>query len=256
VTRPLRAAMRAQLLMSLRDPGDLFPLVLVPFYTVIFLAIMRSAGRSDLLGSAVLAPVLLNLWYMALVVAGDLVARDRFFQTIELLVATPTPYAVVGVGRVLATTLLSLVAFVEAWLVARFGFDYAIQVHHSVLFAVTLTLTAVATVGTAVVMAAVFVVGRTPRMLQNSLSYPIYVLGGVLTPVSLLPWWLQAPARLLYLSWAADLLRDCLQAAPPRDVGVRLLVIAGLGIASLAIGLLLTSRVIDRLRRRGALGLT
>jgi ABC-2 type transport system permease protein len=255
MTRALWAAARAQLQMSLGDPSDLFPLALVPFYTVIFLSIMRAAGRNDLLGYAVLAPVLLNLWYMALTLSGDLTARDRFLETIELLVATPTPYALIAVGRVLASTLLSLLGFVEAWLVARLAFGYTIVIQHVVLFVSTILLTTVATVGTAVVLTAIFAVGRTPRMLQNSLNYPVYVLAGILTPVSLLPAWLQIPARLVYLSWAADLMRDCLASAAPANGVQRLMVIALLGAAAFVLGVVLMRRVIDRLRRTGTMGL-
>jgi ABC-2 type transport system permease protein len=117
-------------------------------------------------------------------------------------------------------------------------------------------VTAFAILGTALVMASVFVLSRSARNFQNSLNYPFFLLGGVLVPVALLPGWLQPLCRLVFLSWSADLLRDALEPAPVRGVAARLLVIALLGAAAAALGRWLLHRMLDRLRRHGTLSLT
>jgi ABC-2 type transport system permease protein len=105
-------------------------------------------------------------------------------------------------------------------------------------------------------MAALFVLARSTRTFQNSLSFPFYVLGGVLAPVSLLPGWLQPLSAAVFLSWAADLLRDSLDAAPVDRAAFRVGIVVLLGAVGFALGQLLLYRILTRLRHRGELALT
>jgi len=97
------------------------------------------------------------------------------------------------------------------------------------------------------------VLARSARIFQNSLSYPFYVLGGVLVPVALLPGWLQPLTRVVFVSWSADLLRDSLSAAPIADPTLRLAAVLGLGATGLGAGIFLLRRVLVRVRALGTL---
>ena len=108
---------------------------------------------------------------------------------------------------------------------------------------------------TALITSALFSLSRSARAMQNTVTYPLYVLSGVLVPASYLPNWLEPVSKVLFLSWAADLLRDSLSAEPVDDFVPRLLVVAALGAGALALGTLLLNRMIDRLRADGRLGL-
>ncbi|GIJ43602.1 hypothetical protein Val02_04880 [Virgisporangium aliadipatigenens] len=248
------AGFRFQLRELPHRPDHLLALVTAPLMTLVFLAITRHAGRADLAGHAVLAPALIALWQMALLVAGELVAAERENGSLEALVATPSSFAAVIIGRVAAVTLVSLLGFVEAWLAAWAVFGVVVTVAHPVVFAATVLVSALAMAGTAGLMSAVFVLTRSARTFQNSLSYPFYVLGGVIVPVSLLPDWLAAPSRAVFLSWSSDLLRDAVDASTVEGVLPRLGAIAGLGFLGLCAGLLALRRAVDRLRRTGTLG--
>jgi ABC-2 type transport system permease protein len=117
----------------------------------------------------------------------------------------------------------------------------------------TLTAAAFAMSGTAVIMAAVFALGRSARIFQQTVTYPFYVLGGILVPVSLLPFWVRPFSRLVFLSWSADLLRASLSPAPVDQVALRLAAIVGLGLASFVGGTYLLRRVLDRVRALGTM---
>lgn len=250
----LAAAFRFELAVVRRSPGDLMVLVNTPILTVIFLAIARSADRPDLTGYAVLAPAVMALWAMAVMVSGEVVDTERHSGALELLLASPASLPLVVVGRIGAVTAISLLGLGEAWLVARVGFDTVVVVHHPAVFAAALLATAAATAAWAAAMAAVFVIGRSARTFQNAITYPFYVLGGALVPVDLLPGWLQPVARLVYLSWASDLLRDSVAAGPVTDVPARLAAVLALGLAGGLLGALLLRRVVDRVRGTGTVG--
>ena len=94
--------------------------------------------------------------------------------------------------------------------------------------------------------------GKTTRTYQNAIAGPLYLLGGVLVPVSFLPEFIQPVSRLIF--WSADLLRDTLQPGPIEDVAQRLGAIAALGSVGGAIGAALFGRLLTHLRREGTLG--
>jgi ABC-2 type transport system permease protein len=104
-------------------------------------------------------------------------------------------------------------------------------------------------------MSALFVATRTARTFQNTLGYPILLLGGTFVPVDQLPSWMRPVARLIFLSWSSDLLRDAMAAPPVTSVGVRLGAIVVLGLAGLVLGRWLLLRVLRRVRATGTLGL-
>ena len=251
--RVFAAAFRLQLQIVRSDPSFLMPLATVPIFTVIFLAIVEHAGRDDLTGYALMAPVLIALWGLSLFVSGEIVEDDRWQGVLEAVIAAPASVGATVVARVLAVTTLALFAFVEVWLVARVLFDTPIVVHHPVLFTLTAVATAVAMAGTAVIMAALFVLARSARTFQNSLSWPFYVLGGIFVPVSLLPGWVQPITKIVFLSWSADLLRESLEPSAVSGVAPRLAVVLALGAAGFALGQLLLYRILRRVRADGTL---
>jgi ABC-2 type transport system permease protein len=250
----LLGAVRLQAALVRRTPGDLLALVTAPFYTLAFLAITRHAGRGDLTGYAVLGPAVVAILGMAILASGEIVAADRSAGTLELALATPTPLPVAVFGRIGLVTVVSLVAVGESWLVAWLAFGVRVPVAHPMWFAVTLLAVALGTAGLATAMSAVFVLARSARTFQNSLSFPLFLLGGAMVPVSFLPGWLQPVSRLLYLSWATDLLRDTLTGRRLPGATVRFGIVVALGLAGTMAGSLLLNRLVDKARATGTVG--
>jgi ABC-2 type transport system permease protein len=253
VTRAVAAGFRVQLQQMRGNPDWFLALVTAPLMTAVFLAILHSAGRSDLAPYGVVAPALIALWQMALLTAGELISRERDNGSLEALVAAPASFAALLLGGIGAVTAVSLLGFVESWTVGWLFTGSPIPIHHAWLFAATVLVTAGAMTGTASVMSCVFVLARSARSFQNSLSYPFYLLGGVLVPVALLPSWVQVPARAVFLSWSSDLLRDSFRAEPVPGAAGRLVAILLLGAAGFAVGHLLLQRTLRRVRRTGSL---
>lgn len=247
-------AARLQFALLRRGLDDLMVLVNAPLLTVAFLSIMRHAGRPDLEAYAVLGPTVISVFQMALLVSGELIAAERWSGTFEAALATPAPPAVALLGRISLITAVSYLSLAESWLVARL-FGVGLGVAHPWLFVATLLVTGLAIAGSAVIMAAVFVVARSARTFQNALSYPFFLLGGAIVPVALLPGGLRAVSRVVFLSWSSDLLRDALEAAPVENVLLRLGVVLGLGLVGFGFGMVLLTRLLLRVRRTGSVAL-
>jgi ABC-2 type transport system permease protein len=246
-----RAAFRMQLRAALAQPTFYMVLFTVPPYTVLFLAIVQDAGRTDLVGHAVLAPVLIAVWAFAIWVSGSLVNVDRWLGVLELSVASPASYPTLLMARILALTLISLVAFVEVWFTAWIGFGIAITVPHPAVFLASLLAAIVAMAATAVAMASIFVLSRVANTFQIAVSYPFYVLGGVLVPIELLPGWVQPFTKVIFLSWASDLLRDSLNEGPIDAAWARVGIILVIAAATFALGRVLIDRIIHKIRVTG-----
>ncbi len=114
--RGLLAGFRLELHVVRANPDSLIPLVTAPLFAIIFLAIVRQGGRSDLEPDALMAPVLMSLWWIALVQAGSMVTADRWQAVLEPLIAAPTSLASVLVGRIAFLMCVGLLSFFEVWL--------------------------------------------------------------------------------------------------------------------------------------------
>ncbi|MFD1049001.1 ABC transporter permease, partial [Kibdelosporangium lantanae] len=218
------AAFRFQLTISRSAPHHLHVLATTPFLTVVFFAISGSTSE-EAATTCVLAPVMIALWTGSLTVAGEMIGDDRANGRLEAIVATPARLSVVVTARLCASGILALACFVEAYAVAGLFYGKWLSVQHPFQFALVAFVTVLAMAGTATTLSAVFVLVPSARTVQNTLTYPFYLLGGVLLPVSMLPEWVRPVSRLVFLSWSGDLLRDTFAAPEVHQFTGRLVVV-------------------------------
>lgn len=253
--RAFLAGARVQLTFFRVYPDLLIAFFTAPLYAVIFQMIFRHAGRADLSGYAAIAPVFIALWWMALFVSGWTITTERWNGTLEMLVAAPSSFAAVTFGKITTTTLLGVFSFGEMWVVARL-FGTKIPIDHPWPFVAIVVVTLAAMAGTATAMAALYVLARHAATFGNSASFPFYVLGGILVPVSVLPHWIRPVSSIVFLSWSADLLRAALRPAPMHHFAFRLGMVGVLGACGLLVGMWTMSRFLRRVRGNGELGTT
>jgi len=249
------ATIRTQLQITRHNVEDLLPVIVMPLLTFVSMAVLVHAGRSDLAPNALSASLLMTVGQMGFFVAGEVVAADRVQQVLELLAASPASYALVLAVRVAVLTSLGVLGFFEGWLIAGAVFHVHVAVAHITVLTTTLLATVVAATGTALLFTALLGLARNTRTFQHAVNGPFYLLGGVLVPISYLPAWLRPLAPLTFFYWAADLVRDSLRPAPVHALGLRIGAILVLGLATGLIGAGVIGRMIDRLRRDGALSL-
>jgi len=247
---------RMQLRLSRRNVEDLLPVIVMPLLTFGSVAIFLDAKRVDLLGHALTASTLLTVGQMGFFVGSDLVSLERRDQLLELMVATPTAYGVVLAARIFVITALGLLGVVEGWLIVRFAFGVPVPLPHAPELLATLLATVAAASGMATLFSALFGLARSSRTFQHAVNGPFYLLGGVLVPVAYLPTWAQHLSPFTFFYWSADLLRDCFRPEAIHSLGSRLAIIVALGVSFGGSGVLVVNRMLHRLRRDGALGLS
>jgi ABC-2 type transport system permease protein len=241
-------------LIAMRGQADTyFALVSTPFFATIFVSIMLYSGRPDLVPYAVAAPTMMALWTASLAYAGEMISDDRENGRLELLVAAPVSLPLLIFGRLCAVMLVSVPAFVMSILVAGLGFGYWIRIHQLPMFMAAIVLTALATAATATALSALFVISPGARIVQNTLTFPMFLLGGVIIPISVLPTGLDVVSRFIYLSWGADLIRAALTPDPIEAPVPRMAMVVLLGGVALGFGLIFIGRFVRRGRALGTL---
>lgn len=250
------AAVRVQARLTRHNVEDLMPLFTIPLLSLISLAILAHSGRAEFAGYALVASLLMTMGQMGFFVGSEIVAQERQGQTLELMVASPAPYFVVIALRIFVLSMLGLLAFAETWLMARCFFGFEIAVYHPGVLMAAVLATTFAVNGTALLAAAFFCLARNTRTFQHAMNGPLYLLGGVLVPVTYLPPWLQPASRGVFFYWSADLMRACLLRPAPSQVLLHLVIIFSLGASMWVAGALVLRRVLDHLRREGTVGLS
>src|SRR5206468_8005997 len=145
--RGVLTGIRLELTILRAEPDALLPLFTAPLFTIIFLTIVRNHGRHDLQPDALMAPVLMTMWWFALFQGGNMLTNDRWQAMLENVLATPASLASVILGRITAFMGLGLVGFFEVWAIGKLVFDVSIPFEHPLELALTLVCTAFAMAG-------------------------------------------------------------------------------------------------------------
>src|SRR5262245_26878570 len=153
---------------------------------------------------------LTGLWSSLLFISGNSINFERWTGTLESLVAIPTPFEVIVVGKNLANVAQSLLSMVLGYFVAAFAFHYSLEIQQPLLFTISVFLAVIAFVSFGLIIAPIFVMNPGVRAWQNAMEFPIYVMCGFLFPIALLPGWTTPISYVLPPYWAAVALHGTL----------------------------------------------
>jgi ABC-2 type transport system permease protein len=244
----MRTAFVVQWRLALHTPNFWMAQSTAPPQTLLFLSVIEAFDRPDLVGHALLAPMLISMWGTAVWTGGGIVQGDRWSGRLELHAAAPTPYGLVVAARVAAVVLLSLLTVPITLITAWATYGVTISVAHPWLLAGVILATALAITATGIIFTSVAILSRVGNTFQNSASYPLLLLGGAFVPLALLPGWVHPLGRAVFLSWSSDLLRDSITAPMVARWPGRLGMVVLLG----ALGFYAGHRLIRMIMRRVA----
>jgi ABC-2 type transport system permease protein len=240
-------------LRSQRSPALVVLGVVQPAALVLVTLLARSGGSRVSVADAALGTGLISLWGVTLWQGGQVLRGERWQGTLGAIVARPAGIVPVLVGKSLASTLAAVLVIAPTVVVASLAAGEPIPVHRPAPFVLALlALLASATV-LGILLSCVFVVTRAAPRIAEALGYPIFILGGLLVPLALLPHWVRPLSAVVSLRWGGELLRSAAHGAPQRAVDWSMLTATTLAYAALA-GTFL-GRVVDRARREGSLDL-
>jgi ABC-2 type transport system permease protein len=188
---------------QLMDGFILFTVLFQPIIIALLGLWMLKDKGADAAMFVVVGSGLTGLWSSLLFISGNSINNERWSGTLESLVAIPTPFEVIVFGKNLANVIQSLISMVIGYLVAVFAIGYSLDVQQPLLFAISVVFAVVAFISFGLIIAPIFVMNPGVRAWQNAMEFPIYVLGGFLFPIALLPGWTTPISYLLPPYWAA-----------------------------------------------------
>jgi ABC-type polysaccharide/polyol phosphate export permease len=167
-----------------------------------------SGSREGTLLYVALGAGLMGIWSSTLFGSGGAIQWQRWQGTLEVLIASPAPFLLVLLPLTLATASIGLYAIVMTLVWGRIFFGVPLEFEHPLQLAVALPVT-VASLGLlGLVLASTFVLYRNANAFANLLEYPIWLITGLLVPLSLLPGWVGPISWVLAPTWGVRAIRD------------------------------------------------
>jgi ABC-2 type transport system permease protein len=239
--------------MLMRSPFDSVLAVLWPlfFATVAFFMFSAGAGGETLVYASFGAAVM-GIWSTTSTAAGGAMQRERWHGTLELLVIAPTHFALVLLPVTIAMSTMGLYSMVATLLWGRVAFGVDVPLEHPIAFAVALVATVVSIGALGFLLAVSFVRYRTAWALGNMIEYPVWLIGGFLVPLTLLPDWVRPISWALAPTWGVDAIREAAIGGSPLAEIVLCLV---LGLGYVAVASLVLETVLRAARKDGSLSL-
>lgn len=256
--RPLRVAavgwwLNVKMLSQSAFDGLLAILWPLFFATVAFF-MFRAGGDPATLVYASLGAAVVGVWTATTVSAGSALQRQRWHGTLELLVAAPTHFSLTLLSMTVATSTIGLYCLVSTLLWGRvvFGIDLPLEQPLALAAALPATIVSIGLLG--FLLAVAFARYRTAWALGSMVEYPVWLIGGFLVPLTLLPGWVRPISWALAPTWGMNAIRDAATGAGSAWPDIAMCAL--LGLAYTAVGVLLTNRVLVSARRRASLSLT
>ena len=243
-----------QFKMIMRSPFDGIGNVIYPlFFATTAFFVFRAGNSPRTLIYASLGAAVMGMWSSVSTSAGSAMQRERWWGTLELLVAAPRHFSLVLFPSTLGLASVGIYNLVATLLWGTFAFGIPLTIEHPLLFALSVLATVLAFAGLGLLFAVSFVRFRAAWVLGNFFEYPVWLICGFLVPLALLPTWVHPIAWVLAPTWGMNAIREsALGGTPVPD----LLLCLGLGAAYVVVAVLVTNRVLDDARARGSLSLT
>ncbi len=219
----------------------------------IYMLLERDASRGIYV---VVGSGMTGLWTSLLFRGTFSINAERYMGTLEGIVASPTSLASVVLGKTLASVCLSLVSMIFSYGLASVIFRFPLSVAQPTVFVASLLVTILAFISFGLLISPLMAVNMSLTGWVNALEYPMYILGGFLFPILLLPGWSNPFSYLLSPYWAARVLHAASNGtATPAEIMLCWSMMLLLGVVYIAASYRLFRIVLHRARVEATLSL-
>jgi ABC-2 type transport system permease protein len=223
------------------------------FFATIAFLMFRVGGSSEALVYTALGASVMGVWSATTVAASAALQRERWFGTLELLVATPVHFSLVLLPITIAMSTVGVYSMAATLLWGRLLFGIDVTIVHPLEFVLAVPVTIVSIGMLGFLLSVTVVRYRTAWALGNALEYPVWLICGFLVPLSLFPDWVRPISWLLAPTWGVRAIREAaLGGSPLPD----LLAALAIGAVYALVGVLLVETVLRSARARATLSLT
>lgn len=212
----------------------------------------RGTGRVEL-GHAALGAGLVALWGATVWASGSILRAEQWQGTLPQILSRRTGLGIVLFGKTLGATARSAVLIGATVAVATAVFGEPLAIERPLLFAAALFAVLGSALSLGMLLSCLFMVTRAAGRISEALMYPVFILGGLLVPIELLPGWVAPLSTVVSLRWGSELLRAAAAGEPQSDRAWLLIAVTTTAYAVLARWAF--ERVLIRARRDGSIDL-
>ena len=237
------------------DTFVLFGIFVQPLIIALLALYVLGENSAEMAVFIVIGSGLSGLWTNLLFESGNSITEERWVGTLESLVGSPTPLSTIVFGKNLAYVTQSLGSMVIAYGLASLIFGYPLSISHPLLFLISIIIAVLSFVALGMVLATVFVLNPDIQRMQNGLEFPVFILGGFLFPVALLPQWTTPLSYILAPYWSAQALHLTSSGSTNLDeLLLAWIMMIALGLGYLLLARLLFSKTLRKARADASLG--
>jgi ABC-2 type transport system permease protein len=208
----------------------------------------EAGARAGTLLYVALGAGLMGIWSSTLFGSGGAIQWQRWQGTLEVGIAAPPPFVLVLVPITLATATIGIYSLTATLVWGRIFFGVGFHLAHPWLFALAVPATVIGLGFLGLLLASTFVLYRNATALSNLFENPVWLVAGLLIPLSLLPGWARPLGWVLAPKWGIDALRS---AAFGGDALGPIFLCFGLAAVYLILGAIMIN-VFERLARERA----
>jgi ABC-2 type transport system permease protein len=231
------------------------PVVLGVVQPTVFLLIVLKAPThvTTAYASRVAIGVLLTaFWSFTVWTGAGILERERVEGTLAASMISVRDPRLVLVGKSLGSNLISALVTATSVCVVLGALGQPVRFDHPGWLAVGLLVLLLSGTALGVGLASLFLLTRFGSQLSAALMYPIFLLAGLLTPLSALPVWLRWLSWGISLRWAMTFLASTV-AGPPDLIALVMVCVLTTGYA--AVGAYAFQRIATFVREKGTIEL-
>lgn len=229
--------------------------ILLGFVQPVALLLIARAGFADPTPQAMsrfaVASGLTTLWAATIWSAGGILRREIEFGTLPRIVCSVWDARLVLVAKSLAATMFNAVTITASSVVVLALLGYPLRVARPGLFVLTAVAAVASATALGLLLSCLFVLTRAAVRISEALTYPVFLLGGILIPLEFLPEWLRWPSVVVSLRWARESFDSAMIGGPVDAAALAMVVL--LTAVYAVLGGYVFARVLDRARSRGTL---
>ena len=227
-----------------RSPFEIAINLVVPIVqATLAVYLFRAGGQSPRLLDAAVGAGMMGVWSSVLFGSGGAIQNQRWQGTLEMIMLAPRRPVLVLLPITIATAITGTYAMLATLIWGRLLYGIRLDFAHPVAFVVAAPLCILSLGMFGLLLAATFVLLRNANALANTLEYPVWLVSGMLVPLTVLPAWTSPIAAVLPTTWAARALREATSGGPVWPA-------AGLCVAISLVCLLLGAIALTHVERR------
>ncbi|MCO6449962.1 MAG: ABC transporter permease [Caldilineales bacterium] len=206
--RTLALVFQLQLKQMAVDAFVIFAVVVQPlFVALLALYMLRDTDGFQAI-YVVVGSAMTGLWSGTLFFSAFNINFERWAGTLESIVASPSSLQLIVSGKSVANTVLALSSMVVAYALAALFFGYQLTISNPPAFVISTLLGVFSLIAFGLLLAPFFSLVIGAGAWVNALEFPMFILGGFLFPLLLLPTWVTPISYALAPYWAARAMHD------------------------------------------------